>query len=400
MMNNRGPLKIRVKRKLNSEDWYREKQSDLHNEFLLVRKEERDSIADNSIDKIMVDNNDSDITVVYEKKAEPHKVEVLVQPTSKAEKPVRKKKSIRRNKDICSARIKKEQLQELLENLQKPGPLVGGYVLNSSVMRCTNIARDFTEADAVKEVNRHCSDILHRRSKLVEILLEGDRSRSFFNKDFPFFKSLKIPKFWSKHPVELENNSRKSVYWSEVLAKSDEYKIISNLFLSTVDSCEVSTIYRIQNPFLWASYCSMKEQMLAENLPLNENLLFHGTTHEAAESIAREGFNRSYCGKNATMFGRGVYFAIDSCYSTNPLYSPPKEDGTSVMFLGRVLIGLSIQGDSGMKYPPRIADKTSKEFNPTQYNSTVNDMTFPGIYVVYKDCQAYPQYLIAFKRSK
>lgn len=132
----------------------------------------------------------------------------------------------------------------------------------------------------------------------------------------------------------------------------------------------------------------------------NENLLFHGTTHEAAESIAREGFNRSYCGKNATAFGRGVYFAIDSFYSANQMYSPPKDDGTSVMFLGRVLIGLSIQGDSGMKYPPRIADKTSKESNPTQYNSTVNDMTFPGIYVVYKDCQAYPQYLITFKRSK
>lgn len=183
-MNSHGPLKMRVKRKLNTEDWYHEKQSDMHDGLLMLRREGGDSLMDNSIDKIVTDNDDSDITIVYEKKAEPSKVEVAVQLSSKTDKPPRKKKSIRRHKDAYSAKIRREQIQEMVDSLQKPGPYVGGYWLNSSVMRCTHIARDFTEADAVKEVNRHCSDIIHRRSKLVELLLEGDRSRSFFNKDF------------------------------------------------------------------------------------------------------------------------------------------------------------------------------------------------------------------------
>ena len=46
-----------------------------------------------------------------------------------------------------------------------------------------------------------------------------------------------------------------------------------------------------------------------------EKTLFHGTNEDSVENIWRTGFNRSYAGKNATAFGRGVYFATNSCYS-------------------------------------------------------------------------------------
>ena len=33
---------------------------------------------------------------------------------------------------------------------------------------------------------------------------------------------------------------------------------------------------------------------------VNEKTLFHGTTGDTVESIWKQGFNRSFCGKNAT----------------------------------------------------------------------------------------------------
>ena len=69
-----------------------------------------------------------------------------------------------------------------------------------------------------------------------------------------------------------------------------------------------------------------------------EKTLFHGTSSDFVESIWRNGFNRSYAGKNATTFGRGVYFAQDSNYSHS--YTDlrrGKEFGH--MFISNVLIG-------------------------------------------------------------
>ena len=48
--------------------------------------------------------------------------------------------------------------------------------------------------------------------------------------------------------------------------------------------------------------------------------LFHGTDEATVPKITQQGFNRSFCGKNATAFGKGVYFARDSAYSTQRQY--------------------------------------------------------------------------------
>merc|ERR1712167_489021 len=44
--------------------------------------------------------------------------------------------------------------------------------------------------------------------------------------------------------------------------------------------------------------------------------LFHGTDQDTVPKITQQGFNRSFCGKNATAYGKGVYFARDSEYSS------------------------------------------------------------------------------------
>ena len=40
--------------------------------------------------------------------------------------------------------------------------------------------------------------------------------------------------------------------------------------------------------------------------------LFHGTDLDTIPKILQQGFNRSFAGKNATVYGVGVYFARDA----------------------------------------------------------------------------------------
>merc|ERR1711998_210928 len=73
--------------------------------------------------------------------------------------------------------------------------------------------------------------------------------------------------------------------------------------------------------------------------------------------IAQNGFNRSFCGKNATKYGKGTYFARDASYSAYPIYARPDERGVQHMFLCKVLVGESCNG----KYDGVQPDNASKE---------------------------------------
>lgn len=115
--------------------------------------------------------------------------------------------------------------------------------------------------------------------------------------------------------------------------------------------------------------------------------LFHGTTQDACKNIITKGFNRSYCGKNATVFGRGVYFAKHLLYSSSKTYSPPDESGVQTIIAARVLVGKTILGDTNMVEPPGNA------------TTSVNNMADPSVFVVYKDSQAIPEFVIRLNLS-
>jgi len=119
--------------------------------------------------------------------------------------------------------------------------------------------------------------------------------------------------------------------------------------------------------------------------------LFHGTDETTVPKIYQQGFNRSFCGKNATMFGKGVYFARDASYSSSTTYSKPNGAGVQHMFLCRVVVGEYCMGKKDALTPDvRVGHQL--------YDCTVNDMSNPGIFVTYHDAQAYPEYLVRFKQ--
>ncbi|KAE8279188.1 Poly [ADP-ribose] polymerase 14 [Larimichthys crocea] len=174
---------------------------------------------------------------------------------------------------------------------------------------------------------------------------------------------------------------------------SPEYRTVKEAFKRTV-SKTVMKIERLQNVHLRHVYEVQKKHISDKNKQeggAGEKLLYHGTTKDNCDSIMKTGFNRSFAGQNATAYGLGTYFAVNASYSAN--YSRPAFDGTQVMFVARVLTGLYAQGQSNMKVPPPRNGLQSND----RYDSVVDNMSNPNMYVVFHDNQAYPDYLITFK---
>ena len=59
---------------------------------------------------------------------------------------------------------------------------------------------------------------------------------------------------------------------------------------------------------------------LTRQFSTNVTFDLHRCSSDLAPKILQQGFNRSFCGKHNTLYGKGVYFARDASYSTYPLY--------------------------------------------------------------------------------
>ncbi|XP_072903661.1 protein mono-ADP-ribosyltransferase PARP14-like isoform X1 [Hemitrygon akajei] len=197
-----------------------------------------------------------------------------------------------------------------------------------------------------------------------------------------------LPKHWDG----MQNLQNKSV---ELQQNSKEYQDVAQSFKATVVQFQIVKIERLQNPSLWKNYMIKKQQFDNKNPPgtNNERNLFHGTGSYSLSLINRHGFNRSYAGRNATMYGNGTYFAVNAKYSAHNTYSKPDANGMKYVYRARVLTGMYCQGRNGMVVPP---SKSSND--PTDlYDSVVDNLTTPSMFIIFNDIQAYPEYLITFK---
>lgn len=119
-----------------------------------------------------------------------------------------------------------------------------------------------------------------------------------------------------------------------------------------------------------------------------------------------EPFQYNYIG---TVYGRGVYFTSDSsyafgyCVGRNGCLAARQqfgnsEDGRHVesfqIYVVKVLVGEFTQGNAKMLTAPSRNDPK----NPNRlFDSVVNSMENPHIFVIFQDHQCYPEYLITFK---
>ena len=130
---------------------------------------------------------------------------------------------------------------------------------------------------------------------------------------------------------------------------------------------------------------------------------FHACAAEAVDNILGGGFNRSYAGKNATVYGRGSYFARDTTYSARNTYSPPDQNGLKRIFMCRLALGAHMQVQAGYDLPePPVRDaEPIAGVGTLKYDSTTNGkhdaQGIPEVMVAFRDNQAYAEYLITFK---
>ncbi|KAG9340015.1 hypothetical protein JZ751_022126 [Albula glossodonta] len=175
---------------------------------------------------------------------------------------------------------------------------------------------------------------------------------------------------------------------------AQECQDVVNQFSQTMPGDPIKSIQRIQNLQLWESFCLKKAQMSkTKRINIEERMLFHGTCHKNIRSICTFNFDMNLA-KNNGVYGKGIYFARNASYSNIFCHPPLYHRGITpsrTMILARVLVGEYTVGHHGLCQPP------SKQDNTGFYDSCVDFLLHPNIFVVFNSNQIYPEYLIEFE---
>jgi hypothetical protein len=197
----------------------------------------------------------------------------------------------------------------------------------------------------------------------------------------------------------------------------------------TYSKLELHRAYRVENDAVWAAYnatrvhcqgtagpngalptprtCERNPWLWSSGLcrAANEVYLWHGADKKTSEAIVQGGFDPRFA--QLGLFGCGTYFA--ECSSKSDQYCRPEPisdpiDGSYFIFLARVIMGkytVIRKRDPptnfmapDKKVPPPVPgdtvpfDSVYADYDPHKYRE----------HVVYKGCQAYPEYLIEYNR--
>ncbi|KAM6909127.1 protein mono-ADP-ribosyltransferase PARP14-like [Xenentodon cancila] len=193
-------------------------------------------------------------------------------------------------------------------------------------------------------------------------------------------------------PTNWEPMQEESFKKVELQVNSKEYQDVATGFHKTA-KYKIHKIERVQNNFQWYAYSVCRQRILTKNGSQDpgEKVLYHGTSATSGSCIERDRFNRGYAGAHAARFGKGVYFAVNANYSATH-FSQPDASGLKRLYVARVITGRYTVGDPSMTAPPRRGS------DPTDcFDSLVDNLQQPSMFVIFHDDQAYPEYLITFK---
>lgn len=129
--------------------------------------------------------------------------------------------------------------------------------------------------------------------------------------------ALEAPSHWA--PV-----ADPSVMEQHVIKQGDsEYDKVIQAFMSTLGKRNITIlkVERVQNLAMWQSYVVKRQTICNREIGMNSGTtspiekkkvmdrferswLWHGSNLEVKDKILQQGFNRSFCGKNATVYGK------------------------------------------------------------------------------------------------
>ena len=206
--------------------------------------------------------------------------------------------------------------------------------------------------------------------------------------------------FWNSK-IYLRFNSIDDLWYNKhiLLVNRDNYRINTNELYRDMMTKWDKTHYNATLLNVYSIKKNYKQNMNIYDALMNTmkgnkwkwEMLFHGTSFENVKKIIDVGFNRDY--NITSYYGKGSYFSnvaeIASRYC-----KANEENGDVFVMLGcKVYIGESTIGRRNM-------DKKElyKDDKVTQYDSLVNDLDDPTIFVINRDYHAVPCFIIEFKR--
>jgi len=167
------------------------------------------------------------------------------------------------------------------------------------------------------------------------------------------------------------------------------------------DRSTILNVERVENglqedgsakPYYAALRKSIEEQGVTFEPGVHTRWAFHGT--DAIESIINNplsGFQPLASGSRlGSVWGSGSYFARDAKYVLDGNFCQAAGDGRRQMLMCLVMTGIPCLGDSEQKGVLPFRQK------PHRYNSSVDSLSNPEIFIVQHPSAAYPAYLITF----
>ncbi|MPC11923.1 Poly [ADP-ribose] polymerase 12 [Portunus trituberculatus] len=193
-----------------------------------------------------------------------------------------------------------------------------------------------------------------------------------------------LPAYWqpmkSLEPYKLVTLDSNSTEFQDV-CKSIK------LMIPTAKICEVR---RLQNEYLWRLFQYKKTDLANwyDELTMNVQKLYHGTDPDFINAICKENIDGRRYANTKDKYGKGTYFSNSSAVART--YCTPDTQGHLFMILADVIIGYMTLGNKNLNKPPlnSLIDKP--------YDTTVDSMTAPTIFVKYYKEEYYPEYIIEF----
>ena len=300
--------------------------------------------------------------------------------------------------DVCNATKSTVMISGLAPDVYRAEEMLQQCIKSLITVQFVDIQRKhiLTFEKNVKHIQNNynvkiikASDVITPSDIMVKYKIEG-HSECIQKAIIELYKTMAT----IQKPIEWEPQSE-SIELKDILKGSPEWSKICARMQMTLD-CNVISVKRIQNEFLWEKYVQHKELMSHKGpRSMTEMELFHGTRSNPPKCIyeSEEGFDMRYSREG--LWGLGNYFAENakyaSSYAYNCGYSKTFLDVLQ-LFLVKVLIGDScnIPQDKMLRMPPFKANRKA-------HFDTVNGHTHGSrVYITYSNDKAYPVYLISY----
>eukprot|EP01084_Bolivina_argentea_P212341 360979_1 len=202
--------------------------------------------------------------------------------------------------------------------------------------------------------------------------------------------------------IIINENENENEYKSDTILMSDDDKILVSEFRKTLTDnvVEIISIQKIKEnvskKMVYSALLSHKKDELKNKVGIDinkiERVLFHGTSFRNIPKIVNNGFNRDF--NRNHLYGKGTYFSSVASQSAKYCENDHENDNRKyVMLVCKVIIGEYCIGTRDM-------DGCSTPYKPdkkAQYESCVNSLHKPTIFVINRDYHAIPTHIITFK---